>query len=298
MSQTPPSTSHLKLAGNKPDENPAPEKISLTRIVPSLITLLAMICGITSVQKAIGGDYEAAVMMLLASALFDVLDGAVARLLKAQSEFGAQLDSLSDFLAFGIAPAILLHEWTMVDAGKLGWIASVIFPVAAALRLARFNVAAKTTANLPTWKKRYFSGVPTPAGAGLVLLPLYIWFLSPETFDEFKIATPLIGVWMVFIATLMVSRIPTASLKYIKLPDRMAVPLMAAICLLIAAMIHAPWVTLTLLMSAYLASLPIAFNHYRKLERKYEQKTEDLSSLAFGIDEIDLDETDENNEAH
>ncbi|MDD3020219.1 MAG: phosphatidylcholine/phosphatidylserine synthase [Alphaproteobacteria bacterium] len=288
----------LKLADNKPTmgNKEPPEQtrqISLIKIVPSLITLMALIAGVTSIQKSIGGDYEGAVMMLLAAALFDVLDGAVARLLKAQSEFGAQLDSLSDFLAFGVAPAILLHEWIMIDAGKLGWIAAVIFPVAAALRLARFNVAAKESEDLPIWKKRYFSGVPTPAGAILSLLPLYIWFLSPDTFSEFKLATPLIAVWTVCVAALMVSRIPTISFKYIKLPDRMAVPLMAAIGLIVAAMIHAPWVTLTMTSSAYLISIPLALNHYRKLEQKYEQKNEDLSSLAFGIDEINLDGTNE-----
>lgn len=289
----------LKLADQNPEPSSnkqenmnrmqASKQISITKMVPSLITLMALIAGMTSIQKAIAGDYEIAIMMLLAAALFDVLDGAVARVLKAQSEFGAQLDSLSDFLAFGVAPAMILHEWTMVDAGKLGWIASIVFPVAAALRLARFNVASGDTASLPIWKKRYFTGVPTPAGAILALAPLYIWFLSPETFGEFKVATPLIAVWVVLIAALMVSRIPTVSLKYLKLPDRMAVPLMAAICLVIAAMIHAPWVTLTLLTAVYLISIPLAFNHYRKLEKQHEKQTEDLSSLAFGIDEINLD---------
>ncbi|MBE2191055.1 MAG: phosphatidylcholine/phosphatidylserine synthase [Alphaproteobacteria bacterium] len=290
----------LKLADNPPpingdttSESDAYHQISLIKMVPSLITLMALIAGITSLQKSISGDYEGAVMMLLVAAVFDVLDGAVARILKAQSEFGAQLDSLSDFLAFGVAPAILLHEWTMIDAGKLGWIASVVFPVAAALRLARFNVATKETSTMPLWKKRYFSGVPTPAGAGLVMMPIYVWFLSPETFGEFKLATPLIAVWTICVAAMMVSRIPTASLKYMKLPDRMAVPLMAAIGLIVAAMIHAPWVTLTLISSAYLISVPLALNHYRKLEQRFEKRNEDLSSLAFGIDEINMDASNE-----
>lgn len=285
----------LKLAEKQTAPNAqddAPRKsthISLVRIVPSLITLMALIAGVTSVQKSVAGEYDAAIMMLLAAALFDVLDGAVARVLKAQSEFGAQLDSLSDFLAFGVAPAILLHEWTMIDAGKMGWIASVVFPVAAALRLARFNVAAKDSTEQPVWKKRYFTGVPTPSGAILSLLPVYIWLLSPDTFSTLKVATPLIPLWTICVAALMVSRIPTISLKYMKLPDRMAVPLMAAIGLFVAAMIHAPWVTLTLVSTAYLVSIPLSLAHYRKLERQYEEKNEDLSSLAFGIDEINLD---------
>lgn len=288
----------LKLANTPPDDDTPLDKdhaakIGIIKILPSLITLMALIAGVTSIQKAIGGDFEAAVLMLLAAALFDVLDGAVARALKAQSEFGAQLDSLSDFLAFGVAPAIMLHEWTMVDAGKLGWIASIVFPVAAALRLARFNVAAKTGHDLPLWKKRYFSGVPTPAGAGLVMMPIYVWFLAPDTFSEFKMATPLVAVWAIFVAALMVSRIPTISLKYMKLPTRMAVPMMAGIGLIVAALLHAPWITLTLVSGAYFISIPLAFRHYRIQEKLFEQKPEDLSSLAFGIDGIDLDGTDD-----
>lgn len=268
-------------------------QIGLMKIVPSMITMMALIAGVTSIQKAIIGHYDEAVMMLLAAALFDILDGAVARALKAQSEFGAQLDSLSDFLAFGVAPAILLHEWTMVDAGKLGWIASVVFPLAAALRLARFNVASQTNDTLPIWKKRYFTGVPTPAGTALVLLPLYVWLLSPDSFGELSIATPLIPIWAIGVAALMVSRIPTVSLKYMKLPSHMAVPLMAALGLVIAALIHAPWVTLTLLSTSYLISIPLSLSHYRSLEKKFEARQEDLSSLAFGIDEINMDPVDE-----
>lgn len=271
---------------------PRVKLISITRIVPSIITMMALIAGVTSIQKAISGDYEAAILLIVAAGVLDVLDGAVARLLKAQSEFGAQLDSLSDFLAFGVAPAILLHEWVMIDAGKLGWIASVVFPVATALRLARFNVSSQNN-EVPSWKKRYFTGVPSPAGAGLVMLPLYIWLLFPYAFSEFKIATPIVALWAIFVASLMVSRLPTGSLKYIKLPDRTAVPLMGALTLLIAAVIHAPWVTLTIITSGYLVSLPIVFRHYRKLERQYENQTEDLSSLAFGINDIELNPTDE-----
>ena len=120
-------------------------------------------------------------------------------------------------------------------------------------------------------------------------MPIYIWFLSPDTFSEFKIATPLVALWAIFVAALMVSRIPTLSLKYMKLPARMAVPMMAGICLIVAALLHAPWITLTLVSSAYFISIPLAFRHYRHQEKLYEQKQEDLSSLAFGIDGIDLD---------
>lgn len=255
----------------------------ISKMLPNIITMIALICGITSLQKSIAGDYEGAVLILLAAALFDILDGALARALKAQSEFGAQLDSLSDFLAFGVAPAVILYEWTLDDAGKLGWIGAVVFTVAAALRLARFNVLAKQAQDIPVWKKKYFVGVPAPAGAALCLLPIYVWFLSPSSFEALSFATPLVAVWAMFVGALMVSRIPTFSIKYMKLPTRMAVPLMAFLALLVAALIHAPWITLFLLSSTYLVMIPIGLRHYRKQEKKHLDTQEDLTSLAFGI---------------
>ncbi len=239
------------------------QSLPLFKIVPNMITLLALISGITSVQKAMTGDFDTAVMLLIVAGIFDVMDGTIARALKAQSEFGAQLDSLSDFLAFGVAPALILYEWTLGDAGKLGWIAAVVFPVAAALRLARFNVMSKTTQDIALWKKRFFTGVPTPAGAILCLFPLYVWFLSPETFEGFSWATPLVAVWAIVVAALMVSRIPTFSVKYIRIPPKMMVPSMAGLALYIAALLHAPWVTLPLVCIAYVASLPLILHQYR-----------------------------------
>jgi CDP-diacylglycerol--serine O-phosphatidyltransferase len=265
-----------------------PQMIALHRIIPNMLTLMALIAGITSIQKAINGQFDTAVLMLLAAAILDTLDGAAARALKSSSEFGAQLDSLSDFLAFGVAPSLILYEWVLDDAGKLGWIATIALPVAAALRLARFNVMAKKTDDMPAWKKGYFSGVPSPAGAGLALFPIYIWFmLSPGTFDVFSFATPLISVWAIVVAALMVSRIPTFSFKKLRVPARGIIPVMALLGLLIAAMIHAPFVMLTLISIIYLVSMPIVFSRYRRKEKEYQSQPEDLSSLAFGLPPFD-----------
>lgn len=264
------------------------QHLPLSKIIPNMITMMALIAGLSSLQKAINGEYETAVLLLLAAAVFDVLDGAVARALNAQSEIGAQLDSFSDFLAFGVAPGIILYEWTLGDAGKLGWIAAVVFPVAAALRLARFNVMSKISHDIPMWKKRFFTGVPTPAGAILCLFPLYIWFLFPETFEGFSSATPLVAVWAIIVAALMVSRIPTFSIKYMKIPPKMVVPTMAFVALMIAALFHAPWVTLPLICIAYAASIPWIFHTYRKLEKQHQAEEEELSSLAFGITTIEI----------
>ena len=247
---------------------PGHRPIALYKIVPSMITLMALIAGATSIQMAINLKFDVAVQMIVLAAILDVFDGAVARALKAQSEFGAELDSLSDFLAFGIAPSVLLYVWVLDEAGKLGWIATIILPVAAALRLARFNVAARKTDDTPVWKKRFFTGVPTPAGAGLALLPLYVWLMYQTTFREFAVANWLIAVWVIVVSALMVSRIPTFSFKYMKLPSVMLVPAMALVALVIAALIHAPWVALTIIASGYAVSIPVIFHQYRKLEKK------------------------------
>lgn len=276
------------------DQNKAAgQALSLSKLIPNLITLMALIAGITSIQKAFTGNFEVAVLLLLAAAILDVMDGAVARALKAQSEFGAQLDSLSDFLAFGVAPGFILYFWTLGDAGKLGWIATVIFPVAAALRLARFNVMAHSTTYVPVWKKRFFTGVPAPAGAILCLFPLYVWFLTPDTFEGYKWATPLVAVWAITVAALMVSRIPTFSIKYMKIPPKMMVPTLAFVALFIAALFNAPWVTLPLVCIVYAASIPLIFHQYRRLEKEHQAEEEQLSSLAFGISAIEISPTDD-----
>ncbi len=269
-----------------PSEPRAAQMVGLHKMIPNLLTLMALIAAVTSIQKAINQEYDVAILMLLAAAILDVLDGAAARALKSQSEFGAQLDSLSDFLAFGVAPSLILYEWALDDAGKLGWIATIVLPVAAALRLARFNVASKND-DLPKWKKAYFSGVPAPAGAGLALLPVYIWFLSPDTFDIFAWATPLIAIWAMVVAALMVSRIPTWAVKSVHVPRQMAIPVMAFLGLLIAAIVHAPWIMLTLISGIYLVFMPIIFHRYRQKEKEHQAHPEDLSSLAFGITAFD-----------
>lgn len=256
--------------------------MALPRMIPNLLTLMALTAGVTSIQMGFNARYEEAVMLLMLAAILDVLDGAVARLLKASSDFGAELDSFSDFLSFGAAPALIIYSWTLQDAGKLGWIATVALPVAAALRLARFNVMSKKQKTDPLWKQRFFTGVPAPAGAILAMLPLYIWIQSPDTFQFLSFANPLLAFWMIFVGALMVSRLPTLSLKHRRIPAKLAMPLLAAAALCVAAMVHTPWVTLTLISTAYLASLPFGYTAYRKLEQKHATNREEFSDLAFG----------------
>ncbi len=258
----------------------SPLFVGFHRMIPNLMTLSAMAAGVTAIQYSFNAEWEKAVLAVLIAAILDALDGATARLLKAQSDFGAQLDSLSDFLAFGVAPAIILYAWILEESGKVGWMAMIIYAAATALRLARFNVAQK---ELPSWKKAFFSGIPSPAGAGLVLLPLILWIQLVEFFDfsEWAIASPLVGLWTILIAGLMVSRIPTFSTKMIRMPAKMAMPAMAFAAFLIAALVHAPWQTLSVICITYILSIPFAVRYFRKLQSEHEDD-EQMSDLAIG----------------
>jgi CDP-diacylglycerol--serine O-phosphatidyltransferase len=252
--------------------------VAFQRLIPNLMTLGAIAMGLTAIQMAFMENWERAIVAILIAVILDTLDGTTARLLKATSEFGAQLDSLSDFLAFGVAPAVILYSWILEESGKIGWIAMIVYAAACALRLARFNITQK---ELPDWKKGFFSGIPSPAGAGLALLPLIIWIQQPHFFEQFAFASPLVGLWTIAIAALMVSRIPTYSTKRIKLPAKFGMPALALAAVIFAALLHAPWVTLTIAAFFYMASLPFAVRHFRKLQKIHADE-EDLTDLALG----------------
>lgn len=273
----------LKSKSQQADADQKPATASLHRMIPNLMTLGAMAAGLSSIQFALNDRWESAVLAILIATVLDALDGAVARLLKAQSDFGAQLDSLSDFLAFGVAPAIILHTWILQESGQLGWMAMIVYAAATALRLARYNV---TQTTLPDWKKGFFSGVPSPAGSGLALLPLIVWLQFPRFFEQFAFMSWLVGLWMIVIAALMVSRIPTFSTKALKMPAKMGMPLMAFAALVLAALVHAPWQTLTVLAIMYAASIPFAVMHFRKLQ-KLNADNEDMTDLALGAFVLD-----------
>lgn len=257
--------------------------VGFHRMIPNLMTLTAMAAGLTAIQFALDFKWEHAVLAILIAAILDAMDGATARILKAQSEFGAQLDSLSDFLAFGVAPAIILYTWILEESGKVGWMAMIIYAAATALRLARFNVAHKEE---PQWKKGFFSGIPSPAGAGLALLPMIIWIQLPDFFEQFAFASPLVGLWTILVAGMMVSRIPTFSTKKLKIPAKLGMPALAFAAILIAALVHAPWQTLTIASIVYIAMIPFAVRNFRKLQKEHKDD-EDLTDLAIGAIAID-----------
>ena len=245
------------------------------KLVPNMVTICALCTGLTSIQFAINERWEAAVIAIVIAAFLDAFDGAVARLLNAQSQLGAELDTLSDFLCFGVAPALVLYLWSLQDIGRFGWMVCLIFAVASALRLARFNAMNKEgdeESTADSLLDSYFVGIPAPTGAGMTILPLILSFLVQDTDyasqAEFLHSPYFVGAWALIFGALMVSRVPSFSTKQLKLPPKMVVPLLAVFGLMIAGLINAPWPTLALMGLIYALSIPAASLHYLIAKKK------------------------------
>src|SRR5207253_4193283 len=241
--------------------------LSVNRMVPNVLTLLALCAGMTAVRFAMGGNFEAAVYAMIAAGIFDGLDGRMARLLKVTSRFGAELDSLSDFVSFGVAPAAVLYLWTMSSLHSIGWAIVLIFAVCCALRLARFNT--QLAAEPPPWAAGFFTGAPAPAGAGLLLLPMFVSF---EWGDWIARSPYLNGVWITGVALLMISTVPTVSLKRIRIPPDFVVPTLLGIGVLAGLFTTAPWPTLTFIGVVYIASIPLTVRASLRLRRAAEAR--------------------------
>ena len=235
---------------------------SLNRMVPNILTLLALCAGMTAVRFAMNGNFEGAVYAIIVAGIFDGLDGRIARLLKSTSSFGAELDSLSDFVSFGVAPAAVLYLWTMAALNSLGWAIVLFFAVCCALRLARFNTEAGV--ELPPYAAPFFTGVAAPAGAGLVMVPM---FLSFEWGDWLFRSPYLNAVTITGVALLMVSKVPTVSLKRIRIPHHLVIPTLLGVGVLAAFFTTAPWPTLTLIGVVYVGSIPLTIRSYYRLRR-------------------------------
>ena len=244
--------------------------LSVNRMVPNVLTLLALCAGMTAMRFAMGGNFEGAVFAIIAAGIFDGLDGRMARLLKATSSFGAELDSLSDFISFGVAPAAVLYLWTMSELHVLGWVIVLFFAVCCALRLARFT--AETNAEVPSYAAPFFSGAPAPAGAGLVMIPMFLSF----EWGDWPFRSPyLSAVTITGIALLMVSKVPTVSLKRIRIPHDMVIPTLLGFVVATAFLTTAPWPTLMVVGVVYLSSIPLTIRSYYQLKRAAEaRKTE------------------------
>src|SRR5882724_841607 len=240
--------------------------VPVRTLVPNLITLLALCAGLTGIRLAIEGKLEWAVAAIVFAALLDGVDGRVARMLKGTSRFGAELDSLADFVNFGVAPALLLYFWSLQDLGNAGWIAAMVFAICTGLRLARFNVMIDDP-NKPAWAGKFFTGVPAPAGAITVLLPLYVFFLG---MPRLGFVAPVTLVYTLAIAFLMVSRLPVFSGKRVgkRIAPEMVLPVFVGVVLFFALLISYPWPVLTIGTVLYLASLPLGSFSYRESQRK------------------------------
>jgi CDP-diacylglycerol--serine O-phosphatidyltransferase len=236
-------------------------------LIPNMFTLLGLCAGLTAIRMAIEHRWDLAVAALVFAAFLDGIDGRIARLLKASSRFGAELDSLADFVNFGVAPAIIIFNWALDDLRSMGWIAVLIYAVCAALRLARFNVALERS-DLPAWKSAYFVGVPAPAGALLLLLPIYAQDLG----FHLPSLTPLALFYTLAIALLMVSRVPTFSGKMIgqRIAREYVPPVFVLAAAFIALLLTYPSLTLAVGSVIYLALIPVSAYRYFQEERKME----------------------------
>jgi len=237
-------------------------------LIPSIFTLVGVCAGLTAIRMGIESRWDLAVAALVFAAFLDGIDGRVARLLKASSRFGAELDSLADFVNFGVAPAIIMFNWALEDLHSLGWIAVLVFAVCSALRLARFNVSLDRT-DLPAWKSNYFVGVPAPAGAILLLLPIYAQDLGLHL----PRLTPLVFFYTLGIALLMVSNVPTFSGKLIgqKIAREYVPPVFVAAALFMALLLTYPSLTLAVGSLTYLALIPVSAYRYLAEERETVQ---------------------------
>lgn len=236
-------------------------------LLPNMITLLALCAGLTAIRLAVEQRFEEAVLAILVAAFLDGIDGRVARLLRSATRFGAELDSLTDFVNFGVAPAVVLYAWGLNDLNSIGWIGVLVFAICAALRLARFNVALDDDSR-PKWMANYFVGMPAPAAACTVLLPLYLEFLGTPRFDDLTAGVVL--VYALFVAFMMVSRIPTFSGKLVgQKVDRSAVmPLFLVFVVLLALLASFPWTVLSALTLLYFAMIPVAVFRFRSHARR------------------------------
>lgn len=244
------------------------EGLSLRAVLPNAITAAALCAGLTGIRFAIADKWEMALFAVLIAGVLDGIDGRIARLLDAQSRFGAELDSLADSLSFGMAPALILYLWALEDLPRLGWFAALGFAICCALRLARFNARIDMD-DQPHKRLGFLTGVPAPVGAGLAFLPIYIWLASDA---EWARSPVLIGVWTIVIAILMISNIATLSWTSLRPAPSVRLGAIAGVGLLFAALLSEPWWTLALIAGGYLALMPYGVYRYRKLKRQPRQR--------------------------
>ncbi|MEO6248649.1 MAG: phosphatidylcholine/phosphatidylserine synthase [Sphingomicrobium sp.] len=238
--------------------------LPLRAFIPNAVTVLALCAGLTGIRYGFTQEWEKAMIAIVVAGVLDGMDGRIARLLKANSKFGAELDSLCDNIGFGTAPALILFQWSLARAPKFGWTVALALAISCALRLARFN--SRIDADLQPHKSAGFNtGVPAPAGAGLAFAPIYLWLITGnDFFRDWQLVMP----WTLFIAVLMISAIPTFSWTSFRIRKSWRVVALAGVALVAAALINEPWITLLLVSIAYLVSVPISLASYARVRRR------------------------------
>ena len=237
-------------------------------LLPNILTIAGVCLGISSIKFSIDGNYSLAVIFILLAAILDALDGRIARLIKGTSEFGKELDSLTDFVSFGIAPVFILYFWELNNYGKLGWAITLIYSVCCVLRLARFNLTKIESKQL--WKSNYFEGVPSPAGGILILMPLIFELADLNLNFDIKNFTPY---FTILIAILMVSKVPTLSLKKISISPKATAFILLGIGIIFISLLDYTFETLLVFGLVYLISIPISFFMYKNKNKKETLET-------------------------
>ena len=248
-------------------------EIPIRKLIPNLITVLAICAGLTGIRLAYEGRFELAVAMVLLAAFLDGIDGRIARLIKGETRFGAEMDSLADIVNFGVAPAFVLYAYVLQDIKTLGWVAAVAYVIACALRLARFNVMNIGVQNTG-WRRNYFVGVPAPMGAALVFLPFYLGFADHGPDRAVAIGA---SMFTLFIAFLLVSRLPVWSGKSFAFKKDHIVPAIMGVVVFVLVLASEPWLTLSLCVIAYLAFLPLSTRKYWQRSKAEKQSSKQAS---------------------
>ncbi len=247
-------------------------------ILPNMLTLIGVCIGLTSIRFALDGRFELAIIAIMFAALIDGLDGRIARLIKGTSKVGKELDSLTDMISFGVAPAFIMFFWKLNTLGRFGWLLCLIYVICVALRLARFNV---NSGQEPSWKDNFFEGVPSPAGGILVLTPLII---SLTGFDFFELNYNIIvPTFFILTSLLLISKFPTYSFKKIIIPRRTTIFLLFGIVLFFGLLLIYTFNVIAISTIIYLLLLPISFFHFQKIKKQHEndriQDEDDLEDI-------------------
>ena len=248
----------------------------LFHLLPNMLTVMGLCAGLTGMRYALDQRWELAVGLIVAAAILDGLDGRSARLLKLESKLGEQLDSLADFLSFGVAPAVIIYLWVLHDVRAVGWALAMLFATCCAMRLARFN-AELDDPSRPAWMSKFFTGIPAPAAAGMALLPIISSFVVG---DDIARSWFVNAAMFLFVAVMMVSRVPTYSAKRVRIQPAFVVPVLIAGGMFLVFLVTETWATLMAVGLLYTAALPVAFLHARKLAARVPKRTRPETETA------------------